>query len=124
MSILIGITAFYSCTYEKGEVKVECSLPTTVSFNQDILPIFNANCSTPGCHTSAANAGSLNLESSIAYSQLLASGSGYVDTITPNFSVLYSKLISSSNPMPPTGKLDDCKIKLVLKWIEQKAKNN
>ena len=125
MSIFIGITVFFSCSYEKGKIaKPECVLPNTVSFSQDILPLFNSECNTAGCHTSATHAGSLNLEPTVAYTQLLASGSGYIDTLNPNFSILYNKLITTTGQMPPSGKLDDCKIQLVLKWIQQKAKNN
>ena len=121
---LIAGMIICSCSYEKGNITKECVLPDTVSFNQDLVPIFTTECSIAGCHTSSAHAGSLNLEASAAYSQLLHPGSGYVDTLNPTFSILYSTLISSSNPMPPTGKLDNCKLKLVLKWIYQKAKNN
>ncbi len=121
--LLISITVS-SCTNQKIEIKKDCATPATVSFNQDVLPIFNAQCSTPGCHTSAAHEGSLNLEASAAYNQLSSSGSGYIDTLHPEFSLLYSKLITASGTMPPTGKLDDCKINLILKWIQQKAKNN
>ena len=123
ISIIIGST-FFACTYQKQELKINCVLPTTVSYNQDIQSIFNAQCATSGCHTSVAKAGGLNLQATVAYSQLTKSGSGYVDTINPQFSILYSKLISASDYMPPTGKLDECKIQLVLKWIQQKAKNN
>ena len=125
MSILIGMTAFFSCTYQKGDLPtVGCSLPNTVSFSQDLLPIFNTQCSLSGCHTASAHAGSLNLEATAAYSQLLASGHGYVDTLNPDFSILYNRLSATSNPMPASGRLDDCKIQLILKWIQQKAKNN
>ncbi|MGZ4053693.1 MAG: hypothetical protein ACXVPY_05610 [Bacteroidia bacterium] len=122
-SLVIGVTIF-SCTYEKGSITKECDLPTTVSFSQDLLPIFNSQCSISGCHTSATHAGGLNLEPAAAYSALLQSGSGYVDTLNPTFSILYNKLTTTSGPMPPGGALDNCKIKLVLKWIQQKAKNN
>ena len=121
--ILFGVT-FFSCTYEKAELKVDCVLPVAVSFNNDVMPIINAQCNGLGCHNGATNAGHLNLESSVAYSQLMHAGSGYIDTLNPTASILYGSLISASNVMPPAGKLDDCKIKLVLDWIQQKAKNN
>jgi hypothetical protein len=124
MLVIISSITIFSCTYEKAKLYKECVLPSTVSFNRDIVPIFNANCNTTGCHTSASNAGNLNLETAAAYAELMHHGSGYVDTLNPEFSILYSQLISISNPMPPMGKLDDCKIKLILKWIQQKAKNN
>ena len=109
-----------SCNHEA----VVCTPPTTVSFSQDIVPIFNKNCNTSGCHSGTSAAGNLNLESSVAYAQLSKKGKGYIDTLTPQYSVLYASMNATTNPMPPNGKLDNCTIGLVLKWIEQKAKNN
>jgi hypothetical protein len=101
-----------------------CNIPETVSFNNDLVPLFNQNCSISGCHSGNAPAGNLNLEPVVAYSQLMKKSAGYVDTIHPQYSILYSQMSSASTPMPPTGNLDQCKIDLVMKWIEQKAKNN
>ena len=69
-------------------------------------------------------AGSFNLEPDRAYEELNDPGSGYLDTLQPHISLLYAQMISVSTPMPPSGNLDDCTTDLVLKWIEQKAKNN
>lgn len=122
--IACGIT-FYSCKYDKAENQpCNGTTPDTVSFSADVLPIFRASCSISGCHTSASNAGHLNLEDSQAYTELSHQGSGYINLTTPTHSILYSQMNSSSQPMPPTGKLDDCKINLILKWIQQGAKNN
>lgn len=116
---------FYSCTYDKVSViKPSCNTPATVSFNNDILPIFQNSCSTSGCHTGTSLAGNLNLEAGHAFISLMKPGSGYLDTINPNYSLLYSQMKSASKPMPPSGNLDDCKTSLILKWIQQKAKNN
>ena len=43
MSIFIA-----SCTYEK--IEEEDGLPQDVSFQDDIIPMFNANCNSVGCH--------------------------------------------------------------------------
>jgi hypothetical protein len=122
--IVLCMSLFAACTYEKAELKVECGLPETVSFSNDIVPIFNKHCNTAGCHSGPSPQAGLNLEASIAYSQLMSSGSGYVDTVTPKYSVLHAYMNSASDPMPPTGKLDQCTVDLIYKWIEQKAKNN
>ncbi len=113
---------FCSCVHES--LQPTCTTPDLVSFSKDIIPIFNQHCNNAGCHVGTSPAGKLNLEASAAYNQLQKKGSGYIDTINPNFSVLYASMISISNPMPTSGKLDDCTINLVLKWIQQKAKNN
>ncbi len=123
-----------SCRYDKYEVPVPeeikdetlCSspMPDSVSFSKNIIPILKSNCSTTNCHSGNFPEGNLNLESGVAYARLSKKGSGYIDTINPKNSVLYSSLVSQSNPMPPTGRLDDCSVKLIYKWMQQKAKNN
>lgn len=124
-SAAAALCFLYSCTYEKAEVaQVTCAQPDTVSYSLDIQPLFNSNCATAGCHSGANPEGGLNLEASESYGQLMASGSGYVDTLNPEFSLLYAQMNSVSDPMPPTGRLDKCTLELVLKWIRQKAKNN
>jgi len=121
--LLCTMVLMVSCISEKApQVALECHPPALVSFQQDIVPIFNRSCNTSGCHSGSSPAGNLNLEPVVAYNELITGG--YVDTIKPRFSLLYAQMNSVSNPMPPTGKLDSCTIQLVLKWIEQKAKNN
>jgi hypothetical protein len=121
--LFLCATLFYfSCV--NNRVDPTCSAPDTVSFKSNILPIFRNNCSTSGCHSGSFPAGNLNLEDSLAYTQLNRISRGYVDTINPKNSVLYGSLVSVSNPMPPKGNLDTCTINLVLKWMAQKAKNN
>jgi hypothetical protein len=122
--LFIAAISFSSCTYEKVEPVVACKTPTTVSFKQDIQPIFDAHCNTAGCHSGNNPEGNLNLEASKSYAQLWRKGKGYIDTLNPKFSVLYASMNSTSNPMPPAGKLDACTLALVLKWIEQKGTNN
>jgi hypothetical protein len=114
-----------ACKHDSAEKPLEtCSLPETVSFSQHIIPLFNAHCNTANCHSGSQPEGGLNLEASHAYAQLTQSGSGYIDTVTPRYSLLYAQMISVSTPMPPTGNLDKCSSDLILKWIEQKAPNN
>lgn len=122
--LLLLLSYMASCTYTKWEQPPTCVLPDTVSFSKDIVPVFTAYCSVSGCHSGSSPAGGLNLSAQFAYQELIKSGSGYVDTIDPAYSILYATMNNSANPMPPTGKLDDCSLDLILKWIEQKAKNN
>jgi hypothetical protein len=125
--LLISQLSLVSCAKDKGSlIKKEavCESPKTVSYNLDIQPIFNEYCATAGCHSGNNPQGNLDLQPTASYSQLMNPSSGYVDTLNPKFSLLYTQMNSASNPMPPTGKLDKCKIEMILKWIEQKAKNN
>ena len=120
--ILLAFTVIcFSCTYTKIEPTCTKALPDSISFNDHIIPIFNANCNTANCHSGSSPAGFLDLSPSVAYSKLLKKGSGYVDTINPKNSILYIQITST---MPPSGDMDPCDIAMILKWIEQKAKNN
>lgn len=120
--VIITLTFLFSCT--KAKVEDVCTTPVTVSFKQDIQPIFNTNCATSGCHAGTKPAGTLNLEASVAYKNLTDPKSGYLDTVNPKASLLYTSMTSITNPMPPNGKLGKCTTDLILKWMEQKAKNN
>jgi hypothetical protein len=119
--ITIAGIVFYSCTYDNLELSPCNSLPQSITFQNDVLPLIRTNCSIPGCHSGGSPAGHLNLEDSVAYDNLLQSGSGYVKINSAKSSILYLQMTSTSNPMPPTGQLDECSVELVLRWIEQGA---
>jgi hypothetical protein len=122
--ILVLLFFIVSCAYEKVEPEVVCATPDLVSFKKNIQPIFDNHCNSAGCHSGNNPPGNLNLEAAVAYTQLSKKSSGYLDTLNPTHSVLYAAMNSTGNPMPPNGKLDRCTLDLVLKWIQQKAKNN
>ena len=122
--IAVLCSFFFSCTYEKAEPYTACSTPEVVSFSKHIQPIFDTHCNMAGCHSGSTPKGNLNLEASESYTQLWKKKSGYIDTLNPKFSVLYVSMNSTSNPMPPSGKLDQCSVNLILQWIQEKAKNN
>ncbi len=121
----ISCNFLFSCSYKKLDIE-PCTgqIPDTVSFSNNLLPMFRSHCSTSGCHAGSMPAGNLNLEDGQAYSQLHQPGRGYINTNKPEFSVLYTEMISTTQPMPPTGNLNECETGKVLKWIEQGAKNN
>jgi len=133
LSLVIEALCFcYFCNSSCTNKKVENEATNTCNsviidsalFKSDIQPILAKHCSTSGCHSGANPKGNLNLEATVAYSQLLKPGSGYVDIVNPKQSVLYSSLVSKSNPMPPSGNLDQCTIDLIETWMKQGAKNN
>ncbi|HXD92837.1 MAG TPA: hypothetical protein VNX01_06455 [Bacteroidia bacterium] len=121
IAILIVTSAcFFSCK-KKTSPSTTPSLPATVSFSNDIMPVFNAHCNTSGCHSGGSPAASLNLSQSVAYSQLFAKHE--IDTTNASNSNLHIEV--ASGQMPQTGgKLSDYNISLIQKWIQQKAKNN
>lgn len=119
--LLVLGTSFH-CKKEKVPTSAECQVVENVSFQKNIVPIFEAHCVS--CHSGSNASGNLNLEANVAYQNLSDPKSGYLDTINPTYSLIYASMISTSNPMPPNGKLDKCTTDLILKWIQQKAKNN
>ena len=125
LAITLFITGAYilmltpSCDYGYVE-PVIIDIPDTVSFSNDIIPIFNNNCNESGCHSTGGIAPDLTPQN--AYFELWLYG--MVDTANAESSTLYIRMASTSNPMPPTGKLTDDKVQLVLAWIEQGALDN
>ncbi len=121
VSICFGM--MFSCEYAYVEPVIIPPVDTTVitSFSNDIMPIFSTYCSFchPGSH-------SLDLTQQNAYNQLWTVGPNapYIDTTDAEASILYIRMNSNTNPMPPAGKLSSDKTNLVLNWIKQGAKNN
>ncbi len=125
----LSILFLGACTHKKNDnplpvTQLPCAVPDTISFQKDIIPIFNIHCSTPGCHSGTKPEKNFNLEASKAYTTLSKKGSGYIDVSDPKGSVLYSALVSVDTPMPPTGKLDSCTLKTIEIWMKQGGKNN
>jgi hypothetical protein len=122
VAILIVMSAcFFSCKKKITSPSPTPSLPSTVSFSNDIIPVFNVHCNTSGCHGGGSPAAGLNLSQNVAYSQLFTKHE--IDTTNASNSNLYIQV--ASGQMPQTGgKLSDYNISLILKWIQQKAKNN
>jgi hypothetical protein len=121
--LLAGASCYFmslqSCDYGYLE-PVEIVIPDTVSFAADIIPIFTDNCVESGCHVSGGVAP--NLTEDNAYWDLWLYD--MVDTTNPEESLLYQRMVSTSNPMPPVGTLTEDKTQLIRVWIEQGARNN
>jgi len=127
--LLPVIAGFLSCTHKSEESLFgapHCYADTAmvISFRKDIAPLFRQSCAVSGCHSGTAPQAGLDLDSAAAYGSLSRPGSGYLNTVNPKGSLLYSQMISITTPMPPTGRLDSCNTKLILNWITQGAKNN
>jgi hypothetical protein len=94
----------------------------TVSFANDIQPIFNKSCSVPGCH----NAGGKkpDLSSDKAYSSLTIGN--YLNLAKPDQSEVYLWLTGKHTPQMPLGAAANPSSinQLTLAWIKQGAKNN
>jgi hypothetical protein len=98
-------------------------LPTVVSFSTHIVPIFNNTCNNAsGCHAASSPAAGLNLTAASAYGSLFSKYE--IDTINPSSSNLYIEITNGAMPKYPAAPLTTYSRQLVLKWIQQKAKNN
>ncbi len=93
---------------------------TEVTFSGEILPIFNTDCNTSGCHGVGEVAPDLSAAN--AYNALI--NGGYIDISNPSQSELYQWVKGNrSIPMPISG--TDPKItSAILSWITQGAQNN
>lgn len=92
-----------------------------VSFSKDMEPIFTKNCALSGCHADGGHTPHLSADK--AYNSLM---SKYVDTKTPDNSILFKRLTGKLSPAMPMGKASNPSNinSLVLAWIKQGAKNN
>ena len=107
--------------YKDKTVTVDAPVITrTVSFSQDIIPIFNSSCNGSGCHTSGGQ--TPNLGAATAFNAL-TTGS-YLNVDAPDKSLIYLKLTGQKGTvMPVSGSNKDYNA-LILAWITQGAKNN
>jgi hypothetical protein len=105
----------------------------TVSFANQIQPLFNASCTT-GCHGGKRPAGGLSLAEGAAYAELVnvtstCSGRKHVLPGAPASSYLINKLtgldMCSGSVMPKAGgELPSVQIELIRAWICQGAPKN
>ena len=117
---LIGISfviLLSGCYYDNEEELYEyyylqnnCEIPTTVSFQNDILPLFQGNCAISGCHVSGGN------------------GNGIFNSYTgikekaDNGSLRHKVIVEKS--MPPSKPLNNCQLSLIDTWLNSGSPNN
>jgi len=93
--------------------------PPLVSFSGEVLPILTKNCATGGCHD-ATPAHHPSLIAERAYNELM--NGGYVNTIAPASSAIYTMM--KGGAMPPSGTVKPADIQKVFDWIRNGAPNN
>ncbi|MFN3841225.1 MAG: hypothetical protein ACK4RF_11025 [Cyclobacteriaceae bacterium] len=114
LSLLISVSA---CVYD--QVVPQQPDVGTVSFSNDIIPIFNSSCNVTGCHNGTQVP---DLRPANAYNSLTAGG--YVNTGNPEASELYQWMSGNRGlPMPPGGSNNTYNA-YVLAWIQQGALDN
>ena len=125
--IIIGVimvtTAVFllaGCYKDKTVILDAPAITRTVTFSQDILPIFNKSCNTSGCHNTGGQ--TPDLSEANAYNSLI--NGSYIDKANPQNSVIYLKMTGKRGiPMPMGGMNQDYNA-IILAWITQGAQNN
>ncbi len=122
MCLLLSALYYTGCYSDQFEPEPIIIDPVdTISFSNEIVPIFVTSCNLSICHASGAVPP--NLTPANAYNSLVSGG--YVDTDNPTASEFYLWLTGDGDRdiMPPTGRNEDL-IELVLGWMQQGALNN
>ena len=118
VTAIMGVLfAMPSCTYDKV-LPYEPDPGVEVFFSQDIIPIFNDNCTSAGCHNGTV---APDLRPENAYDALWTGG--YINVEVPEESELYLWMTDVKGPMPPLG-ANATNNAMVLQWIEQGALDN
>lgn len=121
ITALIGTGLLSGCYKDKTLVSdTGEEITRTVSFVNDIIPIFNKSCNNSGCHSAGAKAPDLTVAN--AFTSL--SAGNYINPTNPQSSELYLWMTGKKGtPMPLSGPDKDYNA-LVLAWIKQGALNN
>jgi hypothetical protein len=116
-----GCIFFVASCYKDKTVPLSVpEITKTVSFSQDLVPIFNKSCNTSGCHSTGGQ--TPNLSAANAFNSLTIGN--YFDKNAPGNSIIYQKMTGKrGTPMPVSGVNKDYAA-LVLAWIKQGANNN
>jgi len=109
-----GLLFMASCAYDTNEYE-EVEIPASVSFEADVIPIFEANCNKAGCHSGSITP---DLRRDAAYNSLIFGGF-VTDTTAAENNILYQELQGGMRPY--ASDQDRAYIKI---WIEDGAQDN
>lgn len=113
--LLMLTVGMSSCYYRENEV-IRPVIPDTISYSEDIQPIWDIGCNSSTCHGGRWNP---DLSLNVSYNALI--GGGYVNEAQPESSSIYTVCIPGGSMAQYTASGDAEKI---LKWIEEGALNN
>jgi hypothetical protein len=123
MGLILASGAIFllaGCYKDRTVVLNTSEITRTVSFSQDIIPIFNNSCNTSGCHSSGGQ--TPNLSQTNAFNSLITGN--YIDKSDPENSIIYQKMTGKrGTPMPVSG-VNKNYAAIILAWIKQGANNN
>ncbi len=117
--VMLAISGCYkTATYVENP---GASITQTMSFANDINPIFTSSCALSGCHASGAH--TPDLTAANAYKSL--TDGSYVKANDPDNSVIMLWLTGKKSPVMPLGNGPNAEINAkIYAWINQGAKNN
>ena len=116
--LLIGIASLLAFLFTSCESvqRDPVTTPDDVSFSTDVQKIFNTSCASSGCHGGGV---SPDLRENVSYTDLF--DGNYIDTLSPDNSFLYQKIDIGGSM---SDKLNSTQRAIILKWIQQGAKDN
>jgi hypothetical protein len=121
MAFIIATIIWLPSCYKETTVFLGASEVTReVSFNNDLIPIFENRCALSGCHTAGSQVPTLTPDR--AYNALIEEN--LVDFNNPENSELYFWLTGKKQPAMPLGGPDPDINAIVLAWLKQGGKNN
>ena len=119
--IVVSSSVLLPGCYRDKTVNVEAPAVTrTVTFSNDILPMFNKSCSLSGCHSAGGQ--TPNLTPAAAYNSLIIGN--YINKTSPENSYIYLKMTGKKGTVMPVGGMNKDYNALILAWIKQGANNN
>jgi hypothetical protein len=114
-AVLLGGWGLSACTYHTNDYDLS-EAPDGVSFESDIIPIFETSCNAAGCHNGTIPP---DLRANAAYVNLL--GLKYVVPGTP---AEENKLVQVIDGGSMTVYATDLQRSYIKKWIDEGAQNN
>lgn len=127
---LVIVTFLFSCEHKPRlypgnpdtgiDTSGSCN-PDTVYFQNEILPIIQSNCASPGCHDAITHKEGIRLDNYNAIMSNRIIFPGYPESGD------FVNVITTADPgdrMPPGGQLPTAAIDKLKRWIAQGARNN
>ena len=90
--------------------------PQSISFKDQLAPLFNSSCALSGCHVSGSH--KPYLATAVSYQEIV--NGGFVNLLVPKESILYKKINGEMKEYIPSA-IDRQK---VYDWIRNGATNN
>ena len=115
LAFIVSGLGLASCTYHTNDYD-PLDVPDDVSFDADIVPIFEASCNNAGCHNGSI---APNLTRDVAYESLIRGGYVMPGTLAEDNS-LYQAIDGGSMEAYAT----DLERAYIKKWIDEGALNN